>query len=189
MQRSDIRDFVETWHYSGSINGLKVSHCFGLYRGEVLVGAMIYGKLAMGGVAAKYGVTDDEILELRRLCLIDDTPKNAESFFIGKTLKWLKQNTDIKVVVSYADANYGHSGVIYRASNFEHVGMTAPGRVIMLGDRKYHDKAIRTKYNGRLKPFAQKLVDALESGEAHYVTQEPKHIYVMRLDSKKPQSK
>jgi len=182
VERADVKDFIEKWHYSGSINGLKVSYSFGLYHDEVLVGGMIYGKLAMGGVAQKYGVTDDEILELRRLCLIDDTPRNAESFFIGKTLRWLKQNTAIKTIVSYADSNYGHSGVIYRATNFTHVGMTAPGRVIINSEgRKYHDKAIRTRYNGELKPFAQRLVNELESGTAHYVTQTPKHTYVMQL--------
>ena len=40
-------------------------------------------------------------MELRRLVCIDDTPKNTESYFIGKTLRWLKHNTDVEVVVSF----------------------------------------------------------------------------------------
>lgn len=181
VSRASIKDFVESNHYSKSINGLMVSHCFGLFRGEDLIGAMIYGGLAMANAWKKYGDSPEEVTELRRLVLVDDTVRNAESYFIGKTLKWLKKNTQIRTVVSYADPNYGHSGVIYRATNFEHVGMTAPGRVIWLGDRKYHDKAIRTKYKGELKPFAKRLVKALETGEACYAVQEPKHIYVMQL--------
>ena len=43
------------------------------------------------------------------------------------------------------------------------------------------NKAIRTKYKGELKPFAQRLVNALNSGEAYYIEQEPKNIYVKEL--------
>lgn len=179
--RSEIREFIETHHYSQSINGLMVSHSFGLYDEDILVGAMIYGKLAMANAWKKYGDSPEEVLELRRLVLVDDTPRNSESYFIGKTLRWLKQSTKVKVIVSYADPNYGHSGVIYKATNFEHVGMTAPGKVIWWNGKKYHDKAIRTKYKGELKPFAKRLKDALSSGEAYYAKQEPKHIYVKRL--------
>lgn len=182
VERSDIKDLIEKWHYSGSINGLMSAHCFGLFNpdGE-LIGGMIYGQLGMANAWKKYGDSPDEVLELRRLACIDDTPKNTESFFIGATLRWLKKNTHVRTVVSYADANYGHEGGIYKATNFEHRGMTAPGRVILHGNRKYHDKAIRTKYKGELKPFALRLIAALADGSAHYETQVPKHIYVMTL--------
>lgn len=112
----------------------------------------------------KYSDRFDGFIELRRLVLIDDTPRNSESFFIGKTLKWLVKNTDIDTVVSYAYPNYGHEGTVYKASNFVLSGKTSPGRVIILNGKKYHDKAIRTKYKGELKPFAKRLKDALESG-------------------------
>lgn len=181
VERNDVRDFVEQHHYSHSINGLRISYCFGLYDGDTLVGAMLYGGLAMANAWKKYGDKETDVLELRRLVLIDDTPRNSESYFIGHTLRWLKRNTTVKVIVSYADPNYGHSGVIYRASNFEHVGMTSPGRVIMFDGKKYHDKAVRTKYKGELKPFAKRVKQALDDGTAHYVKQKPKHIYVYRL--------
>lgn len=181
VARSEVKDFIEQHHYSHNINGLRIAHCFGLYDGDTLVGAMLYGGLAMANAWKKYGESDAEVLELRRLVLIDDTPKNSESFFIGHTLRWLKKNTQVKTIVSYADPNYGHSGVIYRATNFTHVGMTSPGRVIMWQGKKYHDKAIRTKYKGELKPFAKRLKQALEDGTAHYEKQLPKHIYVKKL--------
>lgn len=180
-ERSEVRDFIEAHHYSGSINGVMASYCFKLERDGELVGAMLYGSLGMANAWKKYADKPEDVIELRRLCLIDETPKNSESFFIGQTLKWLRRNTTIRKVVSYADPNYGHSGIIYRATNFEHIGMTSKGRVIWWNGKKYHDKAIRTKYNGELKPFAIKLREALTSGDAYYSTQEPKHIYLKHL--------
>ena len=186
VDRKDVREFIEEHHYSHNINGLRSNYCFGMFnRDGTLVGAMMYGHFAMAGVWKKYAEHPEDVIELRRLVLIDDTPRNAESYFIGKTIRWLKKNTSIKTIVSYADPNYGHAGVIYRATNFVHVGMTSPGRVIMWNGKKYHDKAIRTRYKGELKPFAARLKEALDSGEAHYVKQLPKHIYQLELDKKR----
>lgn len=179
--RIEIRDFIEANHYSGSINGVKGNHYFLLEHDGTVVGGMIYGQLGMANTWKKYGAQESDVLELRRLCLIDDTPKNAESFFIGQTLRWLKNNTTVQTIVSYADPNYGHSGVIYKATNFSMIGMTAPGRVILWNGKKYHDKTIRTMYKGRLKPFAQRVKDALDRGDAFYAKQEPKYIYVKQL--------
>lgn len=183
-ERIEIRDFIEENHYSKNINGVKSNYCFKLLHKGIIVGAMLYGTLGMANAWKKYGESEEEVIELRRLVLIDDTPRNAESFFIGHTLRWLKAHTSVKTIVSYADPNYGHSGVIYRATNFQHVGMTSKGRVIMWNGKKYHDKTIRTKYKGELKPFALKVKEALDNGEAYYVTQEPKHIYVFKLRKK-----
>lgn len=179
--RKEIRDFIETWHYSHNINGLQSSHCFSLKDADELIGAMIYGKIAMYNVWKKYVEEENDLIELRRLCCIDDTPKNTESYFIGKTLRYLKKNTCFKKVISYADSNYGHTGIIYKASNFKYVGMTAPGRIIRYGGKIYHDKTIRTTYKGKLKPFASKIKHALETGEAYYEKTKGKHIYLYNL--------
>jgi len=180
-ERNEIRDFIEKWHYSRSINGLMSKYCFKLLDGNEIIGGMIYGQLGMANAWKRYAESPDDVIELRRLCCIDDTPKNTESYFIGRTLRWLKQNTDIKRVVSYADPEYGHQGIIYKASNFKLIGKTSPGKVILHNGRKYHDKAIRTKYNGKLKPFAQKLKDELEKGNAEYEKTVGKNIYIYEL--------
>ena len=93
--RNQIADFIEQWHYSQNINGVVSDYCFSLLDGSTLIGAMIYGKIAMADVWKKYADNESDLIELRRLCCIDDTPKNTESYFIGQTLRWLKQNTDI----------------------------------------------------------------------------------------------
>jgi len=183
-ERNEIRDFVEKWHYSKNINGVKTTYCFKLESNGKLIGAMIFGWLPMANVWKKYVKKEHELIELRRLCCIDRTPKNTESYFIGKCLRWLKNNTDIKKVISYADADYNHTGIIYQATNFKKLGMTNKGKVIIWKKKRYHDKTIRTYYNGKLKPYAQKLKNALEKGKAKYKKTKGKHIYLYTLKQK-----
>lgn len=180
-ERSEIKSFIETYHYSHNINGVMSSYCFKLLDKDVIIGAMIFGKLGMANAWKRYADKEEDVLELRRLVLVDNTERNAESFFIGKALKYLKKNTYVKIIVSYADPNHGHTGIIYKASNFKLVGITSPGKVINWEGKLYHDKAIRTQYKGVLKPFAVRLKEALALNQAYYIKTLPKYIYVYRL--------
>ena len=184
-KRNEIKAFVEKWHYSHNINGLMSRYCFKLMNGKEMVGAMIYGGLGMANCWKKYVDRKEDIIELRRLCCIDDTPKNTESYFIGKTLKWLIANTGIKKVISYADNTYNHTGIIYQASNFTHLGKTPKGRVILYDGKRFHDKAIRTKFKGKLKPFAKELKEALDTGKACYEETLGKEIYLYDLEERR----
>lgn len=178
-----VSKFIEQWHYSGSVLGINNTYSFRLMRpsGE-MVGAMVYGKLSMAGAYKKYGDKEIEVIELRRLCCIDDTPKNTESYFIGATLRWLKKNTIIKTVVSYADPFHGHSGIIYRASNFTHLGYTAKGKMIEWRGKMYHDHVIRhVDDSGKQRPHAKEISTALSKGDATYVATPGKNIYTYDL--------
>jgi len=181
VDRIAIASFIAENHYSGGINGCIADYCFGLFDGDTLIGAAFFGRMAMANQYKRFADSESEVTELRRLCCIDDTPRNTESYFIGQMLKWLKRNTELKIVVSYADEEYGHVGTIYKASNFKCLGKRQGARVIVHGDKRYHDKAIRTKYKGELKPFAKKLKHALEIGEAYYKKTAGKYCYVYEL--------
>ena len=89
----------------------------------------------------------------------------------------MKKDWGGKVVVSYADKEYGHEGTIYKASNWKMIGEVKGARVIVFEGRQYHDKTIRTKYKGKIKPYAQKIKDALDCGKAFYKTTKGKYTY------------
>ena len=180
-ERKEVAKFIEEHHYSKNMNGVNTSYAFKLLDGDKLIGAMIYGRLGMANVWKAYGKNIEDVIELKRLCCIDDTKKNTESFFIGKTLRWLKRNTKIRTVVSYADPYYGHEGTIYKATNFTYEGTTAPAIHILYNNRVYHNKTPRNKYKGKLKPYALKIKNALETGEAVWVKTPGKHIYTYQL--------
>lgn len=149
--------------------------------GEKLIGGAVFGWLAMANQWKKYVKSREKLLELRRLCCIDDTLKNTESFFVSRCIKWLKKHTDVEKIISYADPEFNHTGVIYQALSFELLGQGATGRVILFKGKRYHDKTIRTKYKGELKPFAVKVKEALDSGEAKYAKTAGKYIYLKTI--------
>jgi hypothetical protein len=101
----------------------------------------------------------------------------------------LKKHTQHKVVVSYADMEHNHVGTIYKASNFECLGEQAGAKVIYWNGKRYHDKAVRTKYNGELKPFAVDLKKAIEDGDATYKETAGKVAYVYELKKQGNQCK
>ena len=93
------RPFLRRWHYDKYQN-VQCKHAFGLFRPgpfgvQEMIGACVYTRPS-GPTAGKTYCPDEpgKVIELRRLACIDDTPKNTESFFVSKTLRWLKQNTD-----------------------------------------------------------------------------------------------
>jgi hypothetical protein len=183
-----VKPLIEKWHYSHSVRGLQISQCFGLFGEDMfglpkLIGGMIYGvpSSRMGQKSVRYGNEPGKVLELKRLCCIDDTPTNTESYFIGKTLKWLSKNTDYQVVVSYADPDYGHSGTIYKASNFIHYGMTGTDKVLMVDGEKYHRRFINRDFSA-----AYEVKKRYEDGDKNvYFRPTPeKHIYIYYLDKK-----
>jgi len=181
-ERSEIKNFIETNHYSQSINGVRSSYCFRLMSDkDELIGAALFGTLGMANNWKKFAEKEEDVIELRRLCCIDNTMKNTESFFISRCLRWLKQNTEIKIVVSYADENHNHKGIIYQAANFEFIGTTSPSKMILYNGKLYHDKTIRTKYKGELKPFAKRIKESLDKGESKYVDTKFKYCYVYKI--------
>jgi len=53
------------------------------------------------------------------------------STFVAQCIRWLKSNTDLKYILSYADSGAGHCGFIYQATNFIYVRRTK-------GNVQYH---------------------------------------------------
>jgi hypothetical protein len=183
------KPFVTKWHYSASVRGLHVSYCFGLYtpNGKFglpkLIGVMMYGVPAMPDVGKKYcDLNPDLVLELNRLCCIDDTPTNTESYFIGQTMRWLKKNTKYRVIVSFADTAQGHEGTIYKATNFKHKGMTTGAKALFVDGERLHQRMLTKKC-----PKGDEIRRRIKSGDDEGIWTEqlpPKHIYVYYLNKK-----
>lgn len=98
-----------------------ISYCYGLWVSGELVGVVTYGVPASRNVQQSVCPSDpDAALELNRLWVHDDQPRNTESRFVSSTLRTLPP----RLVFSYADTAQGHLGYIYRALNFHYAGWT-----------------------------------------------------------------
>lgn len=175
----EVRDFVERNHYSHNINGVKVTQCFKVLYADQLVGAVIFGQMSTTAWK-KFGSKESEVLELRRLVLLDEAERNSESYVIGFTLRWIKDNLpEVKIIVSYADPMHNHIGTIYKATNFVYQGCSGKDkgfRDIETG-KVYHSRALRTKYKGKYKPFVERLRNKKQLGLLEEVELPGKHCY------------
>ena len=183
--RKDIMEFIEKNHYSKSINGVKSSYCFSIKLEDSIVGACLFGQMSTTSWK-KFGEKEADVLELRRLVTLDECKRNTESWFIAKCIKYLKKNTNVKVLVSYADPMHGHVGYVYQASNWNYLGETPKdkGYINQETGKVYHSRALRTKYKGEYKPFVVKLRNKLEQGLLQTIILEGKHCYTYNLYSK-----
>jgi len=171
------KQFCEEWHYSKTCPAGK--YYFGLYRCNELIGVICYGEPAMRNQKKCYGAD----IELRRLCCIDDTPKNTESFFIGNTLRKLKK-IGIKKVLSLADPNFGHSGTIYKASNFVLLGEEQGGgsRDIFIDGVKIHSRTAFAKYGASGQ---KKLSELLPNSKVEVRNKIRKLVYAYELNTER----
>ena len=132
IKSEETYDWLLNKHYAKRIPS--ISWAFGLYEDGILVGVVCYGTPASPSLVI--GVCGEEhlykVIELNRLVLNDDLPKNSASFLVGASLRMLPKP---KIVVSYADTGRGHIGYIYQACNFIYTGLTVARTDIDTGDK------------------------------------------------------
>src|SRR3990167_210987 len=114
-----ISELIIRYHYLHKMPAGLLA-CFALYNDYNLI-------TPIGGACFSNGrIQYDKVyLDFSRLYLYDEIPKNSETFFISQCIKLLKKDfPNYKGIVSWADANAGHIGTIYKASNFVFDGMS-----------------------------------------------------------------
>ncbi|CAB4141787.1 hypothetical protein UFOVP419_17 [uncultured Caudovirales phage] len=100
------------------------SNAFGLFdEFQALRGVVLYGTPSSAplrsGIAGKENANN--VIELTRLWIDDNSPKNSESYLIGNSLKHCGK----EIVVSFADTQQNHLGVVYQATNWLYTGLSA----------------------------------------------------------------
>jgi hypothetical protein len=117
---SEIFEWLENKHYAK--RRTTMNHRFGLFNKKgVLLGVSGFGTSIAPPV--RMGVCGKEfmdcVLEFNRLCVQEPHPRNLLSWFVSQCLSLLPQPT---ILVSYADADQGHIGFIYQATNWIYTG-------------------------------------------------------------------
>lgn len=139
---TEVDAFIKA-HYLGKRPAI-VLLCLAMERGAELLGCVVYSAPPREA-DKRYG---GKTWELARLYLLDEVPKNAETWLISKSVKWIKRHhPEVRHLLSYADPSAGHSGTIYKAANWRQDGMTDDERKTPRCD--YYDERTGKKYGRR----------------------------------------
>jgi len=174
---SDIRHIFKEFHYKKDAMGGGISFCFALMCNNKIVGGAVTG---LPRHSKKY----NNCIDIRRMACLDDSPKNSESYFLGKIIKFIATNTEFTSVLSYSDKSVGHYGTIYKASNFLNVGLTAKSKHIEWGTKQYHMRSLTID-----RPYSYKLREAVESGDAVIINGDKKIIWMYNISIKQKKKK
>ena len=177
--KEEIKDLLYTHHYlKDESKDLKSGFNYGLYRNtftDILniggcLGTCIFTGLPVPEIAVgAFGLERNQqegIYELSRLCIHPDIQKeeyNITSWFVSRCIRRFRKDATVRAILSYADSSK-HTGVIYRACNFQYYGMTSPKKDFYYADGTKHSR-------GKVK-----------GAEGEWKERTRKHRYLMIFD-------
>ena len=110
---------------------------FGLIENGLVTGVAVYGQPSPPIQKNAFKDRDFRLFELSRV-VVQSKTKNAASFLVGNSLKMLEPNPC--AVISYADMEQNHCGIIYQATNWIYTGAT------ISHDKTYIVNGVRTHH-------------------------------------------
>lgn len=196
------KNFVKKHHYSHRFSSCRYAlglfyrekhdHPFFAGDNESLIGVMSYGhpvsNRAVDSITTDDSVTLESVLELTRLVILDNYGSNIESHFIGQSFRWLRHHApEVKILISYADPEYSHNGVIYQATNWLYQGIGSSKlmpdyQVRLTEDGEWiHSRTVGAK-------FGPKNIDVLAKRIGHKFwrkEESSKHRYIYLLGNRR----
>lgn len=132
---------IERWHYAGGAPNTSVARHGLFYRdGQQVHGVALWLPPTMPAalkVCRDYPWTG--VLSLSRFACSPVLPTNAASSLLGASMRMIDRRR-WPVLLTYADTNQGHTGAIYRATNWLHDGETPAGDTWTLDGRQVSRK-------------------------------------------------
>ena len=126
------------------------------------LGGIVFTSLPVPEIArGAFGLERNQqegLFELSRLCIDPEVQKeeyNITSWFVSRCIKRFRKDATVRAILSYADARH-HTGVIYRACNFQYYGLTAPKKDFYYADGTKHSRGSVKGVNGEWRDRSQK---------------------------------
>jgi hypothetical protein len=140
IDKQTAEEWVTRKHYSRRASIFWAG--FGLYINDVLEGVVVYGQPSPP--IQRYAFTDRDfrLYELSRL-VVQTGERNAASYLVGNSLKRLESPS---AVVSYADTEWGHAGIVYQATNWIYTGPTVShDHAYLIDGKRVHPMSLRDR--------------------------------------------
>ena len=171
---------VEHWHYSKSLPVGKMIRV-GVWENEKFIGCVLFSRGANMNIGKPYGLDQTECVELTRVALTKHITPVSRILAIAIKMAH-KLTPNLRLIISYADADRGHTGAIYQASNWIYTGLTNQS-----GKQGYkifgavvHGKTVYSKY-GKGRDNIEWLKKNIDPN-AEQVPTLGKHKYLFPLD-------
>ena len=166
-------EFVTKKHYSRRASIFWVG--FGLVEDNKIVGVVVYGQPSPATQKHAFTDRDFKLYELSRL-VIQTKTKNAASYLIANSMKLLDSPC---AIVSFADSEQSHCGIVYQATNWTYTGATVSHDTqYIVEGKRVHAMTLRDR--GITAPQAWAKENGIET-----VKPMAKHRYFQFVGSKK----
>lgn len=165
------------WHYSKSVPVPPLVKV-GVWENNTYIGVVLFSRGASSNLLKPYRLTTTEGCELTRVALNKhETPVTR---IIRLSIMFLKKNSpDLRLVVSFADPQYGHHGGIYQGGNWVYCGDTAKGAEYWHSGKRLHSRQVSEKGWNIQQGVKRKTV---KPSECSVIKTAGKHRYLMPLD-------
>jgi hypothetical protein len=168
---------VKAWHYSRSMpSGRLVT--IGAWEAGRYIGAVVFGRGASSEIHSPFGLEQSQVCELCRVAL---GPHRAPtSQVVGAAIRLLRrQSPGLRLIVSYADPEHGHLGILYQALGWLFLGQTNRESLIRINGTLTHPRTVGSKYRTRSIAWLREHV----APDAGHVRTAPKYRYALPLDA------
>jgi hypothetical protein len=140
ITKKQAEAFVTTKHYSKRASIFWAG--FGLVIDGMIEGVVVYGQPSPPIQKYAFIGREFKLYELARL-VIQTKAKNAASFLVGRSLSLLPKPN---AVVSYADTEWGHAGIVYQATNWIYTGSTkSHDHAYIVDGKRIHPMTLRDR--------------------------------------------
>ena len=168
----------ENWHYSKSVPVSPLVKV-GVWECNKFIGVVIFSRGASSNLLSPYGLKINEGAELTRVAL------NKHSSHVSRIIKLAlmflkKNNVSLRLIVSFADPEYGHHGGVYQAGNWIYCGDTAKGKEFWKDGKRLHSRQVSEK-GWNIQQGVQRRT--AKPSECVVKNTSGKHRYLMPLDN------
>jgi hypothetical protein len=140
IDKKTAEQFIVAQHYSHRAPIFWAG--FGLVVDGMIDGVVVYGQPSAPIQKHAFSDRSFRLYELARL-VVQTEMRNAASILVGRSLKRLEQPS---AVVSYADTEWGHAGVIYQATNWLYTGATkSHDHAYLVDGKRTHPMTLRDR--------------------------------------------
>ena len=130
---------VLRWHYSRRMPHSKMAR-IGVWENGVFIGVLLFGAGATNTLVKQYGLTCHEGCELLRVAM--GTHVTPVSRIVAIAIRMIKkQFPKMRLVVSFADPERGHTGGIYKAGGWIFTGRSAASVEYIYRGRRWHSRS------------------------------------------------